>query len=345
MPAFFAMLMRCIFCGAVKIPHAYRQHFSVALRTSRYPISSTLFRNAGEFGGKKIECGPLRSFDRAAQLAVVCADAPCQGPQHRTRHGGAHADVVPRAGGTPHLLLERHRDLEPRFSWPKMRYIGLGYGLPILYALLAYVPYWIAVRGSFDISQYAAASAASLKLHSLGGSLGLNIFLLLGFGVISSISSGLGEEIGWRGFLFPSLFRLMGPTSAILISGLIWGFWHYPGILGANYNSGGPPWVAIVCFTWLVVAGAAIFGWLRVKSGSVWPAAIAHGSHNLFIQAICDPISRQDQTAALWTTEFGIPLPITSTMVALVCWLKYPPQKADSLVIEAAEVRTPAMVG
>ena len=231
------------------------------------------------------------------------------------------------------------------FSWPKMRYIGLGYGLPILYALLAYVPYWIAVRGSFDISQYAAASAASLKLHSLGGSLGLNIFLLLGFGVISSISSGLGEEIGWRGFLFPSLFRLMGPTSAILISGLIWGFWHYPGILGANYNSGGPPWVAIVCFTWLVVAGAAIFGWLRVKSGSVWPAAIAHGSHNLFIQAICDPITRQDKTAAIWTTEFGILLAITSTMVALVCWLKYPPRKADSLVIEAAEVRTPAMVG
>jgi membrane protease YdiL (CAAX protease family) len=229
------------------------------------------------------------------------------------------------------------------FSWPKMRYIGLGYGLPILYALLAYVPYWIVVHGSFDISQYAAASAASLKLHSLGGSLALNIFLLLGFGVISSISSGLGEEIGWRGFLFPSLFRLMGPTGAILISGLIWGFWHYPGILGANYNSGGPKWVAIVCFTWLVVAGAAIFGWLRVKSGSVWPAAIAHGSHNLFIQAICDPITRQDKTAAIWTTEFGILLAITASIVALLCWLKYPPRKVDSLVIESAEV--PAMVG
>src|ERR1051326_1672259 len=111
------------------------------------------------------------------------------------------------------------------FSWPKMRYIGLGYGLPILYALLAYVPYWIAVRGSFDISQYAAASAASLKLHSLGASLGLNIFLLLGFGVISSISSGLGEEIGWRGFLFPSLFWVMGATSAVLFFGFILGFY------------------------------------------------------------------------------------------------------------------------
>src|SRR4029077_18844650 len=41
------------------------------------------------------------------------------------------------------------------FGWPKMRYISLGYGLPILYALMAYVPYWITVRGSFDLTDYA----------------------------------------------------------------------------------------------------------------------------------------------------------------------------------------------
>jgi membrane protease YdiL (CAAX protease family) len=226
------------------------------------------------------------------------------------------------------------------FRWPKMRYIGLGYGLPILYALLAYVPYWLSVRGSFDLSQFANASAASLQLHTVNGALLLNLFLLLGFGVISSTTSGLGEEIGWRGFLFPSLFRLMGPSAAILISGLIWAFWHYPGILGANYNAGGPAWVALVCFTWMVLGGAAIFGWLRVKSGSVWPAAIAHGSHNLFIQAICDPITRQNKTSAIWTTEFGILLAITTTIVALVCWLKYPPHTSDEITVSQVELAT-----
>jgi membrane protease YdiL (CAAX protease family) len=231
------------------------------------------------------------------------------------------------------------------FSWPKMRYIGLGYGLPILYALLAYVPYWIVVHGSFDIAHYASSSTRSLELHSTNGSLALNIFLLLGFGAISSTTSGLGEEIGWRGFLFPSLFRLIGPTGAIFISGIIWALWHYPGILGANYNAGGPAWVALVCFTWMVISGAAIFGWLRVKSGSVWPAAIAHGSHNLFIQAICDPITQQSKTASIWTTEFGILLAITTTIVALVCWLKYPPRKPESVQVEAGELRPVAVVG
>lgn len=224
------------------------------------------------------------------------------------------------------------------FRWPKMRYIGLGYGLPILYALLAYVPYWFSVGGSFELSQFATSSAAALKLHNATGSLLLTLFLLLGFGVISSTTSGLGEEIGWRGFLFPSLFRLIGPVGAIFISGIIWACWHYPAILGANYNAGGPAWVAIVCFTWMVIAGAAIFGWLRVKSGSVWPAAIAHGSHNLFIQAICDPMTRQDKTSAIWTTEFGILLAITTTIIALVCWLKYPPAREEELIVTRSAV-------
>jgi membrane protease YdiL (CAAX protease family) len=215
------------------------------------------------------------------------------------------------------------------FRWPRMRYIGLGYGLPILYALMAYVPFWIFAPSSFDLIDYAKSSAQVLSLHTVTGSLLLDLFLLLFYGVISSTTSGLGEEIGWRGFLFPSLFKMGGATSAILISGMIWALWHYPGIIGSNYNSGGPLWLALLCFTWMVISGAAIFGWLRVKSGSVWPAAIAHGSHNLFIQAICDPITRQDQKSAIWTTEFGILLAVTTTIIAVICWLKYPPVEQE----------------
>ncbi|HWC15452.1 MAG TPA: CPBP family intramembrane glutamic endopeptidase [Terriglobales bacterium] len=216
------------------------------------------------------------------------------------------------------------------FHWPKMRYIGLGLGLPILYAVLAYLPYWIVIRNSFNITGYATQATTSLHLQNSVPALLLNVFLLLTSGMIGSTASGLGEEIGWRGFLFPSLLRLSGGTAAIFLSGAIWAFWHYPLILGANYNSGGPAWIGLVCFTWMVIGGAAIFGWLRVKSGSVWPAAIAHGSHNLFIQGICDPITRQDRTAAIWTTEFGILLGLTTTLVALLCWLKYPPRATDA---------------
>jgi membrane protease YdiL (CAAX protease family) len=46
---------------------------------------------------------------------------------------------------------------------------------------------------------------------------------------------GLGEEIGWRGFLLPRLLPL-GKPRAYLLLGVIWGIWHAPLIVvGFNY--------------------------------------------------------------------------------------------------------------
>ncbi|MDX9864655.1 MAG: CPBP family glutamic-type intramembrane protease [Anaerolineaceae bacterium] len=39
-------------------------------------------------------------------------------------------------------------------------------------------------------------------------------------------------------------------------------------------------------FTILVVGISTVFAWLRLQSGSLWPAAVLHASHNLFVQAI-----------------------------------------------------------
>lgn len=41
----------------------------------------------------------------------------------------------------------------------------------------------------------------------------------------------LGEELGWRGFLLPSLLKRMRPVSAALILGAIWMIWHAPAFL------------------------------------------------------------------------------------------------------------------
>jgi len=47
-------------------------------------------------------------------------------------------------------------------------------------------------------------------------------------GLVQSLATALGEEIGWRGFLVPELFKTMGFTSAALFSGVVWACWHYP---------------------------------------------------------------------------------------------------------------------
>jgi Type II CAAX prenyl endopeptidase Rce1-like len=56
------------------------------------------------------------------------------------------------------------------------------------------------------------------------------VYILLAgsFGLVKSLASALGEEIGWRGFLVPELFKNIGFTGTALISGVVWACWHYP---------------------------------------------------------------------------------------------------------------------
>ncbi|WP_440065288.1 lysostaphin resistance A-like protein [Streptosporangium sp. OZ121] len=95
--------------------------------------------------------------------------------------------------------------------------------------------------------------------------------------VINSVAA-FGEEWGWRGWLLPRLMPL-GTWRALLVSGVIWGLWHFPLTLrGYNYPELGA-WAAPMFIVFCVAFGA-LLGWLRLYSGSVWPAVVGHGSLN-----------------------------------------------------------------
>ncbi len=97
------------------------------------------------------------------------------------------------------------------------------------------------------------------------------------------LSSALGEEIGWRGFLVPELAKRMSFARVSLLSGIIWTSWHSPILLFADYNAGTNRWYALGCFAVTVTAASFLYAWLTLKSGSLWPAALLHASHNLFV--------------------------------------------------------------
>lgn len=95
--------------------------------------------------------------------------------------------------------------------------------------------------------------------------------------VINSVLAA-GEEIGWRGWLLPAL-RPLGVWPALLISGLIWGLWHSPLIL-LGYNFGLTDWRGVALMTVGCMAWGVLFGWSRLRTGSVWPAVFGHGALN-----------------------------------------------------------------
>jgi membrane protease YdiL (CAAX protease family) len=210
------------------------------------------------------------------------------------------------------------------WNWRPARYEWWAYVIPILYALPVYLVTWMAISGSFDFAKFAAPLGASFGFPNSprAAALLLAIPLYAFVGVIASTARALGEEIGWRGFLVPRLVQQFGFTVGCLISGSIWAVWHYPLLLFADYNAGTKPAFGLTCFTLMVIADAYILGWLRLKSGSLWPAAILHASHNLFIQAVFDRITAPAGKALYFTTEFGAGLVLTVAAFAFYFWTR-----------------------
>jgi membrane protease YdiL (CAAX protease family) len=87
-----------------------------------------------------------------------------------------------------------------------------------------------------------------------------------------------GEEFGWRGYLQIRLFS-ENPLLAAVTTGIIWGIWHYPLNL-RGYNFPEHPVLGLAVFPVSTVLLSIIFGWLRLRSGSVWPACLAHAATN-----------------------------------------------------------------
>jgi hypothetical protein len=59
---------------------------------------------------------------------------------------------------------------------------------------------------------------------------------------------------------------------------------------------------------------------MQLKSGSLWTGVILHASHNLYIQAIFTPFTRDTGRTNWYIDEFGIVLPIVVSVVAVYFW-------------------------
>jgi uncharacterized protein len=204
------------------------------------------------------------------------------------------------------------------FRWPGMRAIGWGYLLPVAYATTAYLFLWSTKLACADFGGFLRASQKSLHLGTGAGL--LNAALIMTFGVMQSGVSATGEEIGWRGFLVPVLAQRLNFTGVALLSGFIWALWHFPLILFGTYSSSAPKWVALLCFTVMIIATGALAAWLRLKTGSVWPAVMLHACHNAVIQWLFDSMTVETGRAAWFAGEFGIVLAVASVLFAIPFW-------------------------
>jgi CAAX protease family protein len=96
---------------------------------------------------------------------------------------------------------------------------------------------------------------------------------------------GVGEEVGWRGWLLPSLSASRPFIAATALTGLVWAVWHLPVLL-----SGLP---VALSFTLLLASLSIVFSWLWYRTaGSTGVVALAHGAVNapfFFLEQLVRP--------------------------------------------------------
>jgi membrane protease YdiL (CAAX protease family) len=74
----------------------------------------------------------------------------------------------------------------------------------------------------------------------------------------------------------------------------------------------------MACFFVSLVGMSFVYHWLRLRSGSVWPAVLMHASHNAAITLAFSALTADTGRTAWWIDEFGALLAVVSILMALV---------------------------
>lgn len=194
--------------------------------------------------------------------------------------------------------------------------IGLALIFPIVIGLIAYGIAWTTGLVEFGPRPIALVARYIPEATSPAVVFLVNVVVAATIVTMYSARTAAGEEIGWRGYMLTRLVDA-GVPKPILTSGLIWGLWHVPLILGGVYLVGPPRLLAALLWMVTATAFSFVFARVRLDTGSVWPAITLHSAWNAIIQAAFDPASHGAR-AELWIGESGILVALTMIVAAVV---------------------------
>lgn len=213
------------------------------------------------------------------------------------------------------------------WGWGKTRYQAAAYGLAFLLPLISFCLVWSLGFGGFFNAAFVMEAQADLAdmfglnisspwvvmlvLVALGGTLGMIVAI-----------GGIGEELGWRGFLVPELYKTYDFTRAALISGVIWAVYHWPLIIFLMApRLGVSPLPLMVCILLASIGLSTTLAWLRLKSGSVWTAVIFHMALNVHTQGFFQNLTvKTSWLTHYFSGENGLMLALVSAVFGFWFW-------------------------
>lgn len=215
------------------------------------------------------------------------------------------------------------------WGWGRSRYQFAAYGLAFVIPLLSFILIWVFGFGGFYDGAFVAQAQtdiADMFGLELSSPWGVMIALLVLGGTIGLLTAfgGIGEEIGWRGFLVPELSKHLDFTKTALVSGVIWAVYHWPLLIFLL-----APRLGVSPFPMLVISLVAgiglstVMAWLRLRSGSVWAAVIFHMALNAYTQGFFQNITYETSWLTHYVSgEHGLMLALVSAASGYWFWRK-----------------------
>ena len=215
------------------------------------------------------------------------------------------------------IVGEKSLNLGISLKGKKKWWFLLGIFTPIIYVELGYLLYYVFFPKAYDLALLDEVVAVfGIKREML--------WVVTFYFMLSAIwlsVCALGEEIGWRAYLYPKLEEIMGEGKALLLGGVIWAVWHFPMLyIGHNFGKGywGEPWSGFVAFTIYCVAIGSVLYFFTKKTKSVWVAGFMHSIHNTLAGASILKVIQTEEGVPAWALESPVSMLLSSIPVIIL---------------------------
>lgn len=167
----------------------------------------------------------------------------------------------------------------------------------------------------------------AVYLFSLFGGPGLDfsryqpLYSLIPMIILITLLNGVGEELGWRGFMLPRLQSRYNALVSSLIVGFFWGLWHAPvyfiaGTAQSILRSQVGFLAGLLLFILSTMAISMTFTWVFNNTrGSVLIAALLHGATNAWMNYFLTDPTGEVLGITIWSTALWVVLAVVLVVV------------------------------
>ncbi|MFC1711875.1 type II CAAX prenyl endopeptidase Rce1 family protein [Patescibacteria group bacterium] len=118
------------------------------------------------------------------------------------------------------------------------------------------------------------------------------------------------EEVGWRGYLAPKVYNVNDGLLGHVLIGVIWASWHFPYLHELLAHTSEGLVTLLPRFILGVIVFAVVYGEIRIRTGSVWPAVLMHWIGNTFANTLMSGFANQGFVSLVpgteWLGSFGV---------------------------------------